>query len=283
MPNHIVYQAYGTHGIRAQALFAAYSALAYTPAFCRAAYGAAGPTPTDARIHVYTDDPTFFRPLQDVIVIHHLSPERIREWRGPLDFTHRLKVAMLLDRMAAHPEDKLLYLDADTFFTRDLAGLFERIDARNALMHVREYPVWTHPSGQIKRFRKHLRPLRFRGEPVDLHGWMWNAGAVGVHPSQFGLFHTILAFIDEIYPQYRKGLVEQYGISLFLQQNVTLHPCDDYVFHYWARKDAYETAICTRLERLRALPLEMALANLREEPLQVPPPEARRPWWKIWG
>ncbi len=265
---NVVYQAYGLDGIRTQALYAAYSALAHR--------GAA-----DVRVHLYADRPEFFAPLAEAISIHPLSPERIQAWRGPENFTHRLKIAMILDLIGCeHPDEKFLYLDADTFFTRDYDTLWPKIDLENGVMHVREYPVWSKPSGQIRRFRKHMAPLRFQGQPVDLQGWMWNAGAIGLDPSRFGLMQTVIEYIDELYPKYPKGLVEQYGVSYFLQTNVALQPCDDYVFHYWAQKDEYEAAIGERLALYRTLSVEEACAHLREHPIALPPPAPKKKWYQ---
>ncbi|WP_242345037.1 hypothetical protein [Anaeromyxobacter terrae] len=259
----IVLQAYGLDEVRVGALYAAWSALAY-------AEGA------PLAIHVYTDEPGFFAPLGDALVLRELSRDDISAWRGPLDFTHRLKAVMIREMTRRHPADPLLYLDADTFFAAPVGPVFERITPSTSVMHEREYSVATRDSGQIQRFRKHMGRLSFRGAPVDLGGDMWNAGAVGIHPSNFPVVDSWLEFIDTLYPSYRRGLVEQYGISLLLQRSTAVSPCADEVFHYWAQKDEYCEAIRRELDLLRGLGLAESLRHLRERRIALPPPARRR-------
>jgi hypothetical protein len=105
---------------------------------------------------------------------------------------------------------------------------------------------------------------------------MWNAGAVGIDPSNFRIVPSWIEFIDALYPRYPRGLVEQYGIGLHLQQVSSVVPCHDRVFHYWAQKDDYVAAIRRELEVLRARPLDEALAHLRSHAIRLPPPVHRK-------
>src|SRR5512138_2218415 len=120
---HLVTQAYGLEEIRVQALYLAHSALAR-------------PGDVDLRVHLYVDEPGFFRAVADRAELHALTPERIRDWQGPLRFVHRLKAKMIEDLVAAHPADPILYLDADTFFTGDVSAVFDRIGPGRGVMHV---------------------------------------------------------------------------------------------------------------------------------------------------
>lgn len=259
----IVIQAYGLEEVRVQALYAAWSALAY-------ADGA------PLSVHVYTDEPSFFAPLGGALEVRALSRDDIRSWRGPLDFTHRLKAMMIREMTERHPGDRLLYLDADMFFVAPVQAVFDRITPSGSVMHEREYNVATRESSQMRRFRKHMGRLSFRATPVDLDGDMWNAGAVGLHPSNFDVVDAWLEFIDTLYPSYRRGLVEQYGVSLLLQRSTEVRPCTDEVVHYWAQKDDYVAAIRRELDRIRALAPADALAHLRANRIALPPAPRRR-------
>lgn len=254
---HLVTQAYGKEEILTEALYAVWSALAWR-----------GELPLD--VHVYSDDAAPFAPLAGKIDVRVLSPEEIRAWRGPHDFIHRLKAAMIRDVVRRFPGEKVVYVDADVFFTGPLAGLFERIGPGRGVMHVREYPVATHPSSQMKKFRAHMGELSFRGRPIDLSYDMWNAGVVGMDPAQFGFVDEWLEFIDAIYPHYKRGLVEQYGVCHLLQREAAVAPSDDLVLHYWFQKDDHVAAIRRELDVLRALPFDASLAHLRANVIRLP-------------
>lgn len=260
---HVVTQAYGPEEVRTQALYAAWSALAH-----------AGDLPL--AVHVYTDDPAPYAPLAGAIETRRLSPEEIRAWRGPEDFTHRLKAVLIREMTERFPDEKLLYLDADVFFTGPVAAVFDRIAEATSVMHELEYSVATSPSAQMRKFRRHLGRLSFRGGPIDLSRDMWNAGAVGIHPRNFRIVPDWIAFIDALYPRYPRGLVEQYGIGLHLQQVSAVVPCADVVSHYWAQKDEYVAAIRRDLEVLRALPPGEARAYLRDHRIALPAPVHRK-------
>jgi hypothetical protein len=260
---HLVTQAYGREDVKEQALYAAGSALAWGEGL-----------PFD--VHVYTDDAAFFSPLGDRVRIRVLSPEEIRAWRGPHDFVHRLKAEMIREVVRRFPDGKLLYVDADVAFRSPVAPVFDRIGPGAAVLHVREYDVLSHPTKQLRRFRRRMRKVTFRGRPVDLAHGMWNAGAVGLDAAHYGLVDEWLALVDEVYPQWPYWIHEQWAISQLLERAGKVSPADDVVFHYWAQKDAALAAIRGELEVLRTRPLAEALAHLRAHPLDLPPPVRRR-------
>jgi len=262
---HLIYLACGQRNICVQALYAAYSALAWQGVL-------------ELKVHMYTDAPGVFQPLAGSVQVHELSAEKMRAWRGPGNYLFRIKIAALAEAAREHAEERVLFADSDTFFTADLAAIFARIGPGSAVLHRKEYPVLTHPTGQLRRFRKRMSKSYFRGSAIDLNAEMWNSGAIGLHPSQFHLLHTVLAFIDAISPQYKKQLVEQYAVAYFLQKNAQVHACDDVLFHYWPQKPEYQAEIEPRLERWKSMPLAEVLAELRGSRIELPPFQPRHGW-----
>ncbi|HEY6097978.1 MAG TPA: hypothetical protein VIW03_01020 [Anaeromyxobacter sp.] len=260
---HLVTQAYGRDDIRAQALYAAWSALAFADGL-------------DLAVHLYADDAAFFAPLAGAVDVRVLSPAEIRAWRGPHDFVHRLKPLMIRDHARRFPAEKVLYVDADVIFTAPARQLFDRIGPGRAVLHVREYEIATHPTKQLRRFRRRMKRVRFRGRPVALDRAMWNAGAVGLDASHFPLLDEWIAMVDEIYPQWPYWIHEQWAIGQLLQREGAVSPADDVLLHYWDRKDAAVAAIARELPVLRRGPLDAARRHLRDHPLVLPPPGKRR-------
>lgn len=263
LPQRLVLQAYGREDIKAQALYAIWTALAF---------GDGAPL----EVHVYTDDAGWLAPLGERVRPRLLAPEEIRAWRGPGDFVHRLKAEMIRDMVRRFPDGKLLYVDGDVAFRASPAAVFERIGPGRGVLHVREYDIATHPTAQLRRFRRRMRSATFRGRPVELGQAMWNAGAVGLDASHYPLVDEWLALVDEVYAHWPYWIHEQWAISRLLQDAGTVSPADDVIFHYWAQKDDAVAAIRPELALLAARPLAEALAHARAHPLRLPPPVRRR-------
>lgn len=262
---HLVYLASGRAEFATQAHYSAWTALAWK-----------GTLPLS--IHVYADRPERFVGLDPAVEPIPLDAARARDWRGPWDFPYRMKARVIEDAAGRFPGDPILFVDADTFWIGEVAKAFARIDARSAVMHRREYHVATHDTPQMRSFRRRMGRARFRGEPIDLQVWMWNSGAIGLHPAHVPLLADWIAFMDEVHPSNRKPLVEQFSIGGLLQRRGdSLSPCDDVLFHYWDDKDRHMSRIPRALERLSSLPRAEALAWLRERPVHVEgPPRTRK-------
>lgn len=264
MPGHLALLATGRPDVWDQALYAAWSAAAWR--------GAA-----EVELHVFTDRPDRFAPLASLLRLEPLPAERQQAWVEPYGLVFRMKPMAFADLFARFPADPVVYVDGDTVFTGPLATLFGRVGPGRAVMHVREYAPLEKQSREMRNFRVRMRRARFRGQPVPLEPWMWNAGVVGLDSVQRGLVGDWLDFIDHTYAANPRGAVEQYGISWLLQRGGhALSPCDDVVVHYYLDKPRYLHLIRAELPVLAALPLEDALRRVREQPVWPlgPPPPA---------
>jgi len=254
----LLYVAYGREDVRSQALYAALTALAHAEGLPLA-------------IHVVTDAPEAFARVEGEIELHAATAADVASWIGPERFPLRVKPAVLRDFARKFPADPVLLADADTFFVGDVARAFDRIRPGAAVLWEREYAVATSDTALMHRFRRRLKRTRFRGAPIDLAVDMWNSGAVGLDPAQLAVADDWLAFVDEVYPQTRRWILEQFAISWVLQRaGVALSPCDDVLVHYWFDKPGHLAAVRDALERTRAKPLDEALAAIRARPIDLP-------------
>ncbi len=263
--SHLLYLSIGSADLAVQAAYAAYSALAHRGNF-------------KLEIHICTDRGGAFTALPDRVEVREVDPATIRDWRGPANYPYRMKVAALREMAGRFSGQKILFADSDTFFVASVGPVFERIGPSSSVLHKREYPVASHPTGQSARFRKEMSRRLFRGSSINLDADMWNSGAIGVHPRNLHLLDTALAFIDAVAPHYRKQLLEQFAVSYYLQKNTAIAPCDDALFHYWSQKPDYQRAIEARLARWKAQPMEAALEELRAKPIILPAFVRRHGW-----
>src|SRR5262249_42493827 len=76
---------------------------------------------------------------------------------------------------------------------------------------------------------KFRRPIKIPPNSI-----MWNAGVIGLDPSDCHLLQNALHLADEIWAQFRFHTVDQFALGHVLERHTSLQPADDIVFHYWA-------------------------------------------------
>ena len=272
-PRLLVLQAYGSPRILQEARFAVLT-------FLHFALHRREPW----MVVVYTDRPAAFAGLGDAVVTEAMGPERLRAWRGSIDFVHRVKLEVLLDCLQRHA-GTLLYVDSDTWFVQDPWLLFERIAPADAVMHECEGRLDAEANGVIRKMHRFVSRHAFElsgGEIVRMPGSteMWNAGVIGLDPAVAPpLLRRALDLTDAMHAKYQKHVTEQLAVSWVLQNEMRLHAGADVVEHYW-RTCAEVEAILTRFFQQHAgLPLrDLAAAAWKLEPRVRPAPKRR--WWQ---
>lgn len=146
----------------------------------------------------------------------------------------------MIDALQRFP-GSVIQVDADTYFRKSPALLFERIKPGASVMHV--------PEGRLAESRQHVLQKIIRDcTYVDRSGAslvfkvdemvMWNAGVIGVHADDLPLLEETRWLTDQMMRHeaaYSIAHVEQLATSYFLSRN-RLSSCSDVIFHYW-RKD----------------------------------------------
>jgi len=186
----------------------------------------------DYRMVVYTDNPERFDGMR--VHVERVTAETFAAWGGPLGFGHRRKICAVKDALEKFG-GRLLYCDADTFFTSHPRKAFERIGPGSTLLHVAEY--------RLANFR--AAPLAAFLEAHDLHDtsgvrWMtspmtvmYNAGIIGLHATDRLLLDEVIHATDVLFPAVKLQNVEQFAFSLVLRQRTRLRQSYDLIHHYW--------------------------------------------------
>lgn len=259
----LVYQAYGRQDIIEQVLFSVVTLKSQWPA--------EKPFP---RVAIYSDQPEkveqFFLGWKDIL-IEPISAPMIREWRGQIDFVHRVKLKVL-EHASLNLDSALIYLDGDTYFAKDPSALFDKISATTSLMHIQEARLDRAPDPLTKKIARFCRKNSFlaQGSMVQIppQTEMWNAGVIGISPENFSVLERAVALTDEMYARYQKHVMEQLAVSFVLQERTTLIPCHLEVIHYWAAKLDFDQAIHTFLTANPTA--DQALASLPSFPWPSP-------------
>jgi len=277
MPPTLVYQAYGQPGIRHEAAFSILSAYA-------AGGGTLGP---GVRIVVYTDAPDELAALlgpRPEIEYQPIAAAQWQQWRGPIDFVHRVKIEVLR-HAAAHYPGPLLYLDTDTLWQRPPTEVLGWLAAGPRLMHVAEGTLGR-GSYLNRKIGRYLRRHRFRsasGPAIDLATPMYNAGVLGLHPTDGPLLEQVLALTEELYRFYPKHVMEQLAFSAVLSAAGPVREAAPGIFHYWNLKEA-RPLLAAFFARYAGRPLPVLLPHLGEVPIQALSAEKAqfesRPGWQ---
>src|SRR5437764_6324845 len=127
MSHYILYQAYGTIDHINECR---YSLLKYLGIYNMQ-------PPTETGIIIYTDQPAQFEafaPFFKLFQIKEISGRQIREWRGNIDFVHRVKIE-IINEFLENTEGSLIYLDTDTYINDPIEQIFKDIENGVFYMH----------------------------------------------------------------------------------------------------------------------------------------------------
>ena len=232
--NYVVYQAYGKIEILHECLYSVATLWKYAK-------------PENLTIVIFTDQPDWFTQYitdtQGIILIQ-ITPEQIQQWRGEINFVHRVKIEILL-QASVILSGNILYLDTDTFFLSSPEPLFSIIGSGGKIMHLKEDILSKSKLPLNKKIFRYVRGKTFmlssRTISIDGHLGMWNAGALGFHTQEVDLLKEILQLTDLLYRGYAKHTMEQLAFSVIFQLSGKISAAEDIVFHYWDFKQFRNT------------------------------------------
>ncbi len=227
MADFLLYQAYGDPAILNEALFSIFS-------YLKQGGG--------ATVLVYTDNPGHFQAvLGEANAVQYIQIEAAQwqEWRGEIDFVHRVKIKVL-QHAAAHYAGNLLYVDTDTVFLRPPTEIFAALSNGERFMHVGE--------GRLRDGnplnRKINRALQqdagrtaLAGGPIAPDTRMYNAGTLGLRSTDAPLLAEVLALTEQLHRLYPKHVMEQLAFSVVLARAGVVREAAPWVCHYWNLKE----------------------------------------------
>ncbi|MCP9234997.1 hypothetical protein [Lewinella sp. JB7] len=218
----------------------------------------------EVSIIVLTDAPEYYRFLGDRVTVRVTSAAELRDWRGPHDFFWRIKIKALEDLARRHPEEHLVYLDADTFCFGSLPRMRALLDGGTHLMHAREGTLAELPTRTERRMWQQCENRSFGGLTVDGASTMYNAGVVGL--SAGGAARAVeiaLRICDDMCAAgVIRRLIEQFALSVALASAGRLAAANFCIGHYWGNKEGWNTYTADFFleHHLRATSLDEQLA-----------------------
>jgi hypothetical protein len=196
-------------------------------------------------INIITDAAPFYKHLSGHANIISVTPEKIKEWKGPHDFFWRVKIKAIQHIADMYAGSPVIYCDTDTFLYNNITSLKNELLNGKAYMHEDEGALSTLTDKTSKRTWRALKGKQFAGLTMKPTDHMWNAGVVSTPNNQNGKdIELALQICDEMCADgvpFR--LVEQYALSLALHHTYTLGDATPWIAHYWRNKEDWNPFI----------------------------------------
>ena len=230
-PNYIILQCYGYEAVFLECAYALMSlSRLYKPEDF-----------TNTEICIYTDKPEWFDRFADCPLPLHfrkMDAALIKQWRGEIDFVHRIKIELLLD-FTKNRTGNILYADTDMVFLQKLDDVWNGIAPGELYMHMQEGKISEKGNPLFRKLDTFLRSskaLKAEGTPLcDLY--MWNAGILGFHTSHRELLQKALEYTDSEHPKFPKHIIEQFAFSIQFSSKGNIKSALPYALHYWNMKE----------------------------------------------
>ena len=182
----------------------------------------------------------------------HLFPiNAVQKSEWSLDNTYHFRIKnrglkYIGEQLELEEEDKLLFLDTDTYFEQSTNIYFDSISAEQSLMFFPEVAINSLPENNEYAV---IRNKTFDLEDgstysVNDKSTMWASAVIGITGAQLKAFD----YADQLIKALRNGgcmahTLEQFALSEALSREVTLVPSKDWLKHYstsgrkdWGRK-----------------------------------------------
>lgn len=271
---NFIYLAHSKERYRKQTVFSVLTLLEYT-----------WQSSLKHRVVVYTDEPEYFEPLEVEIV--RVSDDTLNEWKGEIDFVHRMKICLLIDAFGRF-EGRMVLLDSDNCFFKDPTELIRAWKSDTVLMSSWEYRLGKPADLVGKKYKRFFkRNAHFSGVTTDYtvseNLQCWNAGVVGLPESAEIYLKDVLMLCDAMHQRFRKHLSEQMAFNIVMGEHYRLDGISEFSYHWFGHGQAINKIIDSVLlkypnEKLDEL-IERVSAS-KKDVLNAPLNPDKQPWYK---
>lgn len=220
-------------------------------------------------IIVVSEKPELFEGLP--VTHFKITNEYYNQWSLNGKYHYRIKnraLAFVMDELNIQDNDKILTLDTDTYFSKDISYLFNKINKSQSVMYLNEGPIIGH------RYQDYTDS--YVGECIDTESWkhykisadaiMWGSLMVGLcgshreHVEEADRMMLALLKIATV------RTVEQFSISQALSRHLTIVEGKKDIKHYshTSRKSIAKESIVAFFVDYKDKTLEERLASQKK-------------------
>lgn len=196
-------------------------------------------------VNIITDNKLYYQHLADKVNIIEMTEAELEAWKGEYQFFWRIKIKAIEKICSLYPNEPVLYLDTDTFLWGDISPIQQGLANGKAFMHENEGVLSGKQSKTEMNMWQQIAGKNFGGIEMKPSECMWNAGLVFTPNKQGGKdCELALMICDEMCRAgVTKRLIEQFSLSVALNQLYGLSEAKPLIAHYWSVKDPWNKAI----------------------------------------
>ena len=198
------------------------------------------------KIVIYTDNVAHFQQLLPPQITYiSVTPAQIKQWRGTINFVHRVKIEVLRDAFQRFPQETFLYLDSDVYFKENISLLETKINKGTPIMSLKEGIIFKSNLRHFKTLASYLKshqntiavvpPIAVAPQQA-----MYNAGIIGLSPSDNFVVERALTVTDFLHPSIDNHVTEQFAFTVLLSQKGAVYEAEPHIHHYWYFKEFRE-------------------------------------------
>jgi len=229
--NYLVYSVFGNENFYNEALYSILSYLKFHKA-------------DENQIIIYSDSTDFFKKkLSQSIIYIELSNDEITNWKGKHNFVHRVKVKVIQDVVSKY-NGNFLYLDSDTYFTKNCSEIFNNINSNAIYFDKSEGKLIDNKGGIARKMKAFLKnesefkiPSLNETIKIDSDFTVWNAGVIGFNSSYSNQLKMVEELVDVLYSKNQLFVMEQISFNYFFQRKTKPLESKNHIHHYWYFKE----------------------------------------------
>lgn len=187
-----------------------------------------------------------------------------------------LQYALTHTNIAAN--DKILFLDTDTYFTSNPSPLFQLIDKKNVLLFLNEGEITQHRAFRAYKtaLKDKVIPLSDRQYELSPQATMWGSLMMGVMPDISDKLDIADELMQALLPLVSAHTIEQFSFVEVMQKYYHINEGKQWVRHYSRHKQKIyaEKQIAHFLDVYKKLPLPQQIEKVSTLKLARP--------WHVW-
>ena len=227
-------------------------------------------------IVILTENPDEFESYP--VTVFPISAQQRNEWSLDGKYHFRIKnrgMAYIMDQLELTEQDKILFLDTDTYFHKSPLPLFDLIQPNQALFYLNEGLIYNRKRFQVYIDHLEGKPIQIDNDVYELskESAMWGSLMVGImpnmRPSLDWADKLMQVFIDTV-PAHT---IEPFSLAESLLRKYKMTEGKKYVSLYsTSRKKEHTMPIIDEfLNKYQALPIDKQISLAQKVRIKRPP------------